>query len=134
MNTVKMVAGGLVGVAVCKFIPTMLPAQFISGPILRVVATGASAFLAGFVARKVGLSPQVSGAVLFGGLMQTGSVALNAFLPSSIATRLALSGMGDIVPGRFPVPQNPILIPAPATPTNARTSINGLDRAYGRSI
>jgi hypothetical protein len=134
VSTVKMVVGGLVGVAAAKFIPTMLPSSIVSGTITRVIATGASAFVASFVARKVGLSEQIAGAVLFGGLMQTASVAMNALLPASIATRLALSGLGDLVPGQFVVPQNPLRLPPAAIPTTARTTISGLDRAYGRAI
>jgi hypothetical protein len=47
--------------------------------------------------------------VLFGGMMQTLSVALNAFLPSVwTALNPSLGGLGDLVPGQFTVPQNPI--------------------------
>lgn len=133
LGTVKMVAAGIGGMAVCKFVPTVLPSQFVSSPILRVVSTGAAAFLASFVAKKAGMSERLASAVLFGGLIQTGSVALNAFLPASITTRLALSGLGDFVPGSFPVPQNPLRIQAPIA-TNARTTVNGLERSMGRSI
>ena len=36
----KAVAGGLVGVAAAKFIPTMLPAGLVGSNIMRVIATG----------------------------------------------------------------------------------------------
>jgi hypothetical protein len=133
-STLKMVAGGLVGVAAAKFIPTMLPASIVSGTITRIIATGAAAFVASFVARKAGLSEQVAGAVLFGGLMQTASVAMNALLPASIATRLALSGLTDPGSASFAVPQNPLRLPPPMIPTTARTTVSGLDRVYGRAI
>ena len=67
--------------------------------------------------------------------MQTGSMVLNAVLPNFRVggVPLALSGLGDLVPGRFPVPQNPLRIPAPA-PAQARVTMNGLARAYGVAL
>ena len=47
MGTVKMVVGGLAGVAAAKFIPTLLPSSIVQGSITRVIATGASAFATG---------------------------------------------------------------------------------------
>lgn len=105
-----MVGGGLVGVAASKFIPGLLPtsvrSSLGSSPIMSVLLTGAGAYAASMLAKKVA-GPVFGEAVLFGGLMQTGSVAINAFMPS--ASQLALSGMGAIVDGWYPVPQNPIL-------------------------
>jgi hypothetical protein len=98
----KAVAGGLVGVAAAKFIPTMLPAGLVGSNIMRVIATGVSAFVAGWLAGKADRT--FGDAVLFGGLMQTGSVALNAFVPS-IGKQIGLSGL---TPARFPLPDNPI--------------------------
>lgn len=131
LNSVTMVFGGLIGVTAAKLLPTFLPASFISSPIMRVVTTGASAFVAGMIAGKV--APGMASAVLFGGLMQTVSVGLNVFVPS-IGSSIGLSGrrgMGDLVPGQFTVPQNPIYpgIP-PAMPTTARTNMSGLARAF----
>jgi len=112
----KAVAGGLVGVAAAKFIPTMLPSGLVSSNIMRVIATGVSAFVAGWAAGKA--DKTFGDAVLFGGLMQTGSVALNAFVPS-IGKQVGLSGLTQ---ARFPLPDNPILagmIPAgPAVAAN----------------
>jgi len=72
--------------------------------------------------------------------MQTASVALNAFLPS-IYQQLGI-GLGDLLPGQFAVPQNPIraAIPPPAPPVQpasggqARVTMNGLARAYGNAF
>lgn len=106
-----MVGGGLVGVAATKFLPTLIPASITSmvpsSPITSVIITGIGAFAAGYLAKRF-VSPAFGDAVLFGGLMQTGSALLNAFAPASIARQLALSGVGDIVPGWYPVPQNPV--------------------------
>jgi hypothetical protein len=46
--------------------------------------------------------------------MQTGSALLNAFAPASLSSQLALSGLGDLVPGYFAVPQNPVTNRPPA--------------------
>ena len=129
-QTLSMVAGVLVGVTAAKVIPGMLPAQLTASPILRLIATGASAYVASLLSGKV-FSGQFSDAVFLGGLAQTGSVALNTFVPS-IGARVVLNGgMGDLVPGTFPVPQNPIkgYVP-PAPPTTVRTSMNGIARAF----
>jgi hypothetical protein len=130
-----MVLGGLIGVTAAKIIPGMLPASLLGSPIMRIVVSGASAWAAGMVGSKV--SGPFGNAVLFGGLMQTGSLALNAFIPS-IGGQIGLRGMGglgDIVPGYFPVPQNPIYPGTPpmlaSAPTTARTTMNGLSRAWG---
>ncbi len=119
-----MMSGGvLVGVALTKYLPTLIPASILSSvssfgsaSFMSVLVTGAGAFAAGFLAKKV--SPGAfSDAVLLGGLAQTVSAALNAFAPPTLAGRLALSGVGDIIPGSYVVPQNPIkagIIPMPA--------------------
>ena len=135
----QMIGGGLIGVAAAKFIPTLLPSSISGalggGTLMRVVITGASAVAAGYLAGKV--NSRFGEGVLFGGLMQTGSVALNAFLPGfNIAgVPLGLSGMGELMPGSYVVPQNPIraAIPPPA-PANPRMTVNGLARAYGAAF
>lgn len=127
-----LIGGGIAGVVAAKFIPTMLPASLVgslgSTNIGRTLITGASAIIAGWAAGKV--DRQFGEGVLFGGLMQTASVAFNSFLPS-LYQSLGI-GLGDLMPGQFSVPQNPIRagIPAPP-PANARVTMNGLARAYG---
>jgi hypothetical protein len=120
----KAVVAGLAGMAASKFIPTLIPGNLIQGNLMRTVATGASAFVAQMIAKAVVKDQSVSDAVLFGGLMQTGSVALNAFLPG-IAQQLGLSGIMD---GNWTIPENPLKrVPAPAPPAN----VSGLAFAYG---
>ena len=126
-----LIGGGLVGVTAAKMIPAMIPVPMLtSSPIMRVITTGAVAFIAGMIAKKG--NAQFGEAVTFGGLMQTGSIALNSFLPS-VGARIALQGgrgVGDLVDGSFPVPQNPIRAAfAPA----ARVTTSGLTRAFGGS-
>lgn len=137
-DALTMVGGGLLGVAAAKFIPTLIPATLQMGgsTIARVVITGASAWVASMVAGKLpGAGSKFADAVFFGGLMQTGSVALNALLPGFRigGVPVALSGMGELVPGQFSVPQNPIRS-LPAAPAQARVQMNGLQRVYGNAF
>jgi hypothetical protein len=137
-----LIGGGLVGVAAAKFIPrtvgnTLSGVTGGMGQYGGLVLTGLSAWIAGWAAGKF-VSEDFGSAVLFGGLMQTGSVAINLFMPGFAVggVPLALSGMGDLVPGQFPVPQNPLRLPpapAPAAPT-PRVNMNGLSRVYGTAF
>jgi hypothetical protein len=130
------IAGGLLGVAAAKLIPGLVPANLlpIQGTWAKVVVTGVSAWAAGTAATKF-VGAAFGQAVMFGGMMQTGSMALNALLPNFKVggIPLALSGMGELMAGSFPVPQNPLRIPAPV-PTQARVTMNGLARAYGVAL
>jgi hypothetical protein len=120
----KAVVAGLAGVAAAKFIPTLIPAGIVSGNLMRTVATGAAAFVAQQIAKMVTKDTNISDAVLFGGLMQTGSTALNAFLPS-LAASLGLSG---IVDANWSIPENPLrAMPAPMP----AAKLAGLSTAYG---
>lgn len=135
VGAIEMVTGGLIGVAAAKLIPTYLPAQFLGTPVMRIIATGASAYVASMAVGKI--RPHMADAVFFGGLMQTFSVLLNTFLPS-IGSQIGLSGygrdMGDFVAGQFAVPQNPIVFPQPPAPAQARIPMNGLSRAFGTAF
>ncbi len=132
----KAVVAGLAGVAAAKFLPTLIPGQFVQGNLMRTVATGASAFVAQMIAKMVVKDPTVTDAVLFGGLMQTGSTALNAFLPG-LARQLGLSGMGEIMDANWSIPENPLrTMPAAAVPAggDARMGVAGLARAYANDV
>ncbi len=137
-DVLSMVGGGLVGVAAAKLVPRFIPATLTAGlgNWGGLLLTGASAWAAGWAASRF-VSPTFGSAVLFGGLMQTGSVALNMFVPGLGfgGVNLALSGMGDLVPGQFVVPQNPLRLPPPpaASPT-PRVNMNGLSRVYGQAF
>lgn len=126
-----MVGGGLVGVAATKYLPTLLPASITSGlgggVMMSVLITGAGAFAAGWLAKRF-VGGTFGDAVMFGGLMQAGSALLNAVAPPSIASRLALSGVGDIVPGYYTVPQNPITSRAYVPPAPSNSGMGNLRR------
>lgn len=129
----QVVLGGLIGVAATKFIPSAIPINLGGGNLVRTLLSGVAAFVAGWAGVKF-VNKTFGDAVLFGGLMQTGSVALNAFFPV-VGSRLALTGLGEFVDtAGFAVPQNPVLPAAAPVPVQARMGVNGLDRAYGRSF
>jgi uncharacterized membrane protein YeaQ/YmgE (transglycosylase-associated protein family) len=131
-NMLTMVAGGLVGVAATKFLPTLLPSSIAGslggGAFMGVLVTAAGAFAAGWIAKRF-MPGAFADAVMFGGLMQTASVALTAFAPPSLASRLALSGLGDIMPGNFVVPQNPVTSRAVMFPSSQ--GVGAFRRAFG---
>ncbi len=128
----KAVVAGLAGVAAAKFLPTLVPANLIQSNLMRTLATGASAFVAQMLAKMATKDPTIADAVLFGGLMQTGSTALNAFLPS-LARQLGLNGLGDIVDANWSIPENPLKALPVVPAANARAGVSGLDRAFGRA-
>lgn len=126
----KAVIGGLAGVAIVRTAVPMLPAQVTSSTPMAVVASIGVALAAGWAAGKF-LDANVGSAVMFGGLMQAASTALNAYLPQVGGFRLGLSGrrgVGDYVPASFPVPQNPVLVGGPSMTTFAAPPAR---RAYG---
>ena len=136
----EAIIGGLVGVTATKTITAAAPGQLVATPIMRVVTSIASALASGWVAKMV--SPRFGDAVMFGGLMQAGSVALNTFIPSVGGTIGLSGGLGDLVPGAYPVPQNP-LNPAQlnypaygggAYGATAPVEMNGIGRAFGRAF
>lgn len=142
----KAIAGGLAGVAITKAVPNMLPPGIGGTPIMNTVISIAVAVAAGMAVKAlVKGDPTLGDAVLFGGLMQAGSVALNAFLPSVggvIGLQGLGNGMGDLVPGRFPVPQNPIsagqmMLAPPPMAAPAAAGMHGLAaifNPYGRAM
>lgn len=109
----KLIVGGLAGVAVTKAVPNMLPSFATSSPLVSTITSIVVAVGGGMLIKSLVKSdPTLGDSFIFGGLMQAGSVALNAFLPS-VGTVIGLqglgNGMGDLVPGGFPVPMNPIM-------------------------
>lgn len=123
-----MIGGGLVGVAAAKYIPTLIPSSITASlgtsPIMAIVVAGAGAFAAGWLAKRFG-GNDFGDAVLFGGLMQTGSLILSAFAPAPLNTALALSGLGDIMPGWFAVPQNSVTNRAPMAIMPSKSGVSG---------
>jgi hypothetical protein len=146
----KIVAAGLAGVAITKAVPNMIPAGIIpaspfTGSLIAVVVAVAAGAAVNALVKG---DPMLGYAVGFGGLMQAGSVILNAFLPQVggyIGLQGLGNGMGDIVAGRFPIPQSPIMagvppmIVAPAAgpgghPAAALSGLNAIYNPFGRAM
>lgn len=135
-SLIEMTGGVLVGVAATKYLPTLIPQSLkdmipSAGGVGGVAITAAGAFAAQYLAEKVMGKGEFSKAVLMGGLAMVGSQLLNLFAPPSLSQALALSGMGDIVPGYFPVPQNSVTSRAPVV---AMPGVSGLGRAFPRRV
>lgn len=134
INMITSIGGGLLGVTVAKAAPGLLPANMQS-PVMRMLAAAGAGYAAKMLAHKM-RQPALGDAMLFGALMQAGSTALNAWLPS-IGGQIGLNGLGDLVPGGFTVPQNPFrptsyLGPAPVvTMPQPQAKLAGIHSAFG---
>jgi hypothetical protein len=135
-DSLKLIGGGIAGVAATKFLPTMIPPtmapQLLTTNLGRTAVSFVAAFASGWLASKMDV--RFGQGVYFGGFMQATSVALNAFVPA--AYKALGIGLGDFVPGRFAVPQNPVMVSAGApsghlpAPSGSRVTMSGLARAY----
>ena len=99
---------------------------------MTVIITGASALLAGWLIGKI--DTELGHGATFGGLMVAGSQAINAIAPGLAIAGVPIAGLGDLMPGAFAVPQNPLRLPPPPQPAGgggARVTVSGLGRAYG---
>lgn len=125
--------GVLVGVAATKTIVSALPDKITSSPLYSSVAAAGIALAIWWGGSM--LSPEFGAAAGLGGIAEAGSIALNGFLPD-IGAKLALSGiggrgrMGDFVPGRFTVPQNPVLDAATGLPKRQTMVVSAYPKAY----
>jgi hypothetical protein len=102
-DTSIAVVAGLAGVTITKMVPGLLGGLTGGSPIMTAGVSALTAWGAGYLATKM-LGPSIGHAVAFGGYMQAGSVALNAFLPS-VGSVIGLSGLRGLVPS------NDILLP-----------------------
>jgi len=137
-----LVAGGLTGVAATRFVGQIIPAGALGfagsmGPLVRdlisaaAVSWGGGSLVGGGSEKK----DRFREGLTFGALMQVASTAISVFVPSLRNYGFGISGMGYMMPAQFPVPQNPLAIPAPAPAApNARVTANGLTRAFGTAL
>lgn len=134
-GALKLIGGGLLGVAAVKFIPSLVPAGLIpsGSPYVTVLVTGVAAVLSGWLIGKV--DRELGDGATFGGLMVAGSQLINALAPGLSIGGVPIGGLGDLMPGSFVVPQNPLRLPPPppqpAHGGGARVNMSGLARAYG---
>ena len=106
--------GGILGVTIAKLVPPALPPGMVSTPAMRVIATLGTALLGGYIVGQ--MDKNLGQGVMFGGLMQTVSMTLNAFVPA-VGQHVGLGrrrGVGAITPGGFNTPFNPVKMGVPA--------------------
>lgn len=102
-NMLKQVGGVLLGMGASKMIPSMVSTAIPSlgaSPLTAAAVSAAVAYGGSMVVGKMG-GPEFGKYFLLGGLAQTGSLLLNAFLPS-VGSAIGLSGL---------VPSNDIMLP-----------------------
>lgn len=128
MNFATAGVGVTVGVFATKFIQRMIPTNLIpttGGFLTAAAVTGVSAYAAYMLANKFarGYAPWI----LAGGMAQTVSVLINGLMPGFQVGGVPFGisggrGMGELMPGSYPVPQNPV--------NSGRIGPYGLARAY----
>lgn len=121
-------AGVLVGVAGAKFGVSLLPASITGNTLYSTLAAFAVAGLEWWLLSMV--SPEFGAAAGLGGIAEAGSIALTNFFPSVGGLALSGRGTGDFVPGRFTVPQNPVLDAATGTTRNMASAVSAYPRPY----
>ena len=134
-DLVTMAGGILVGVAATKYLPSLLPSSILpagSSPWTGILITGASAFAAGYLAHRF-IGGSFASGIMAGGVALTISQILNVIAPPALASQLALSGVGDITPGYFVVPQNSVTNRAPvvAMPSGKGNGMGAFRGAFG---
>jgi hypothetical protein len=142
--TVTQVLGGLLGVAATRFVGQMIPSQLTgfagsAGPFVKDLVAGAIVAWGGSKIADGGASQtksDIAKGVSFGALMQVASTGVQTFIPALRTYGIGISGMGYMMPAQFPVPQNPLAIPAPppAPANSGRVTQSGLARAFGRAF
>lgn len=133
------VLGGLTGVAATRLVSKIIPPGLLgfAGQFAPLLSDGISAMLVSWAADKVGGNSETArdfkAGVPFGALMMVASTAISTFVPG---LRQYGFGIGALVPGQFPIPQNPIRPIALPAPADAKTRVNtsGLSRAFGTAF
>jgi hypothetical protein len=134
------VLGGLTGVAATRLVSKIIPPGILgfAGQFAPLLSDGISAMLVSWAAEKMGGNGETArdfkSGVPFGALMLVGSTAISTFVPG---LRQYGFGIGALVPGQFPIPQNPIrplALPAPAPDAKTRVNTSGLSRAFGTAF
>ena len=124
--------GGIIlgGTAVTMVYP-MLPASITSSTLGALAGNVAVAFGAGWIAGMV--SKDLGFNVMLGGMAVAASKALADAVPSLKTGLSGLRGFGDFVPGRFVVPQNPVMDANTGLPTGGALMSSAYPAPYGRA-
>jgi hypothetical protein len=128
-DVVTAAAGVLVGVFLNKTLVGFLPSSITSNPLYATMAAAGGAILEWWVLSMV--QAEFGAAVGLGALAEAASIALTNYLPS-VGGSLSLSGrgFGDFVPGKFAVPQNPVLDAATGMPRMMANATGAYPKPY----
>lgn len=137
MSLAKTSFGALVGFSLAKKLPPMLGPQANSSPTVSMLTTAAVAGLVTWAAKKVpGLPNDISNGILIGGGMAVVNMLWNAYAPAYLpgyAQYGSYIGVGDFVPGGFPLPNGPVRLPIAAAPMQAPNGSQVNIGAFGRA-
>jgi hypothetical protein len=131
---VKKGFGVFIGFSASKKIPPMLGAQMNSSPMMTLLSTAITAGLITWAARKFVPGPFAEGA-LWGGVGGVVNMAWNTWAPAQVtAFWPGITGMGDFVPGGFPLPNGPVryaIAPAPTqAPNGSQVNVGAFGSAW----
>jgi hypothetical protein len=119
-----IILGGTAVTMVAPMLPSTITSSTLGALVGNVAVALASGWVAGMVSKNLGFN------VMLGGLAVAGSKALSQAVPS---LQTGLSGLGDFVPGRFVVPQNPVMDASSGLPTAGSLHSSAYPMAYGRA-
>lgn len=139
--TLTQVLGGLLGVAATRFVGAIIPGQItgfagVASPLVKDLIAGALVAWGGSKIGTGGMKGDLATGISFGALMQVASTGVQTFVPALRTYGIGISGMGYMMPGSFPVPQNPLKLapPAPAGVSGRRVTASGIQRAFGSAF
>ena len=122
-------AGVIGGVVLNKLVISWLPANLTSNPAMAALVSFGIAIGEWWAFSFI--TPELGAAVGLGGVAEAGSIALSQFLPSiGVSPLSGLGRVGDFVPGRFTVPQNPVLDAATGFPKSQVMTTGAYPRPY----
>lgn len=122
--------GVFLGFSGGKKIPPMFGPSMNSSPMMSLLSTAITAGLMAWAANSVGFLRPFARGVLWGGTAAVINVAWNAWAPASIS---GYAGVGDFVPGGFPLPQGPVRYALSAAPMEAPNGSQVNIGAFGRA-
>jgi hypothetical protein len=123
--------GVFIGFSAAKKLPPMLGPSMNSSAGMTLLSTAVTAGVLAWVAKKFIPGPIAEG-VLWGGVGGVVNMAWNTWAPSAVTS--FWPGVGDFVPGGFPLPQGPVryaLAPAPnMAPNGSQVNVGAFGRAW----
>jgi hypothetical protein len=126
-NVVQSIGGVLAGVFINKTVVGLLPSNITATPLYATLASAAVALAEWWLFSMI--EAEFGAAVGLGALAEVGSIALSNYLPQVGVSPLS-GRLGDFVPGRFVVPQNPVLDAATGFPKAMTMATSAYPRPY----